>query len=111
MENENEELFADSQGKTIEEIKEQIKLEEESKKTNTDSTKCDTETITNKSDIELKEEAEKIESMHPSTKPAKDPIGKEIDRQKKLKGVEEDDDEEITDGMCYHYLKCDKRKN
>lgn len=27
-----------------------------------------------------------------------------------MKGEGEEDDDDIPDGMCYHYLKCDKRK-
>jgi len=107
----HDQLHSDKSGKTIEELKEQIKLEELETKKNTEDSKsvksdASTKSQTNtnvtqpKSESKLKDEANKIEEMHPSTKPKKDKVQEEMNKYKPK--PEEDDDDGITDGMCYH---------
>lgn len=101
----------DTSGKTIEELKEQIRLEELEAKKNTEDSKsvksdASTKSQTNthvtqpKSESDLRDEANKIEEMHPSTKPKKDKMKEEMDKYKPK--PEDDDDDGISDGMCYH---------
>lgn len=105
----NDQLHADPSGKTIEELKEQIRLEDEQKNiddsksgTSDISTKSNTKTNQSqqKSESELKAEATKLEEVHPSTKPKKDKMQEEMEKHKPKN--EDDDDDGITDGMCYH---------